>query len=346
MKVKQLFICFLAASWLLVSCDKNDCNNRQGDYSKGVFVVNEGPFGGTGTITWHDPATGETVQDVYESENCGATLGQFVQSLTFHNGKGYIVVNGANKIVVVDAKSFQYIGVIEGFALPRFFLPIDNQFAYVSQWGLDGLSGSLAKVDLVSKMIVKTIPVGSGPEKMVRAGDRVFVANGGGYGLDSTIAEVSVLSDAFVTTYPTTGKNPSSLVLENLQNPNPLYLCKGYYLESSPMGNLNVLQGGVAGGIAVPPYSDDLLRDESGVLFFTANTKIYRVVNNNGQYDVTPLFDQNAYGLGLDATENLLYCADAKDFSTAGEVVVRAFDGSVMGSFAAGIAPGEILVVE
>ncbi|MEZ4893980.1 MAG: hypothetical protein R2778_13315 [Saprospiraceae bacterium] len=34
-----------------------------------VFLVNEGQFGSTGTITWYDPASGETVQDVYGAEN-------------------------------------------------------------------------------------------------------------------------------------------------------------------------------------------------------------------------------------------------------------------------------------
>ena len=35
----------------------------------------------------------------------GAVLGQFVQSLTFYGNKAYIVVNGANRVVVVDAKT-------------------------------------------------------------------------------------------------------------------------------------------------------------------------------------------------------------------------------------------------
>ena len=204
MKVKQFFQIILTSLWLFSACDKkDDCNNRGGDYSHGVIVVNEGPFGGTGTITWHDPATGETVQDVYGAENCGASLGEFVQSIRFHQNKGYIVVNGANKIVIVDERTFKYLGVIEGFELPRFFLPIDDRFAYVSQWGADGLAGSLAKVDLQTKRIVKTIPVGSGPEKMLFAGNRLFVANSGGYGVDSTVVEINTVDDEVELRHPT-----------------------------------------------------------------------------------------------------------------------------------------------
>ncbi len=109
MKVKlfsSLFDCCLVA---ISACGEKElcCDNPQPDYPKGIFVVNEGPFGGTGTISWHNPDTGETQDSLFEKANNGAVLGQFVQSLTFFNGKAYIVVNGANRVVVVDAKTFQ-----------------------------------------------------------------------------------------------------------------------------------------------------------------------------------------------------------------------------------------------
>ena len=345
MKVKQLFFLLLLASSLFFSCEKDTCGNRHGNYSSGVFVVNEGQFGSTGTITWYDPASGETVQDVYGAENCGAPLGEFVQSLNFHNGNGYMVVNGANKVVIVDARTFQYRGVIEGFELPRFFMPVSAQYAYVSQWGSDGLSGSLAKVDLQSKKIVQVIPVGKGPEKMVVAENRLLVANSGGYGEDATIVEIDLSTDNILNTYPTTGKNPSSLVLEDPAVANALYLCKGYFLDTNIEGNLNLMSGGTNSGISVAPYSDDLVRDDSGATFFTSNTSIYQVFGSGGHYTVSEVFAQYAYGLGLDSVNDLLYCADAKDFNSAGEVVIRKFDGTVVASFTAGIIPGEVVVV-
>jgi hypothetical protein len=283
------------------------------------------------------------VEDVYAAENCGATLGQFVQSLTFHNGRGYIVVNGANKVVVVDANSFQYIGVIEGLALPRFFMPVNDEVAYVSQWGADGLTGSLAKISLSSKKVLQTIPVGSGAEKMVLANDRLFVSNSGGYGLDSTIAVLRLSDDQLLSTFTATGKNPSALMLEPGATPQVVYLCKGYYLDASPSGNLNVTNGSSA-GYPLPPYGDDLVRDESGQFFFTTNTQVYSGTGTAGNYNLVPVFDQNAYGLGIDPAQNLLYCGDAKDFSSAGEVVVRRYDGTVVSRFNTGIAPGEIVI--
>ena len=193
MKVKQFSMLFLAGLFWLVSCKKDDMPATTGHYTEGVFVVNEGPFGGTGAITWHNPETGETVQDVFGQANNGAVLGAFVQSLTLHNGKAYIVVNGANKIVVVDAVTFVLESVIEGFELPRFFFPLDNERALVSQWGADGLTGSIAAIDLTTKQIISTAPAGKGPEKFFKtSAGAVLVANSGGFGTDSTCSIISI----------------------------------------------------------------------------------------------------------------------------------------------------------
>src|SRR5262249_32198964 len=140
MKVRQLSTVSLLVwgAFFFFSCqhDPADCTDRPaGNYAHGVFVVNEGGFNQSGTISWHDPATGETVADVYGLANCDAQLGQFVQSLAFHNGKGYICVNGANKVIVVDATTFRFLDSIPGLKLPRYFLPLNDDFALISQWG-------------------------------------------------------------------------------------------------------------------------------------------------------------------------------------------------------------------
>ncbi|MFN0033900.1 MAG: YncE family protein [Saprospiraceae bacterium] len=350
MKVKQILLSFLAAAWLFSACGENkDCcvPIPQADYSQGIFVVNEGPFGGTGTISWHNPDTGETQDSLFEKANNGAVLGQFVQSLTFHNGKGYIVVNGANRVVVVDAQTFQFLDTIGGLALPRYFLPLDNNTAYISQWGLDGLTGTVAKVDLSSNEVLKTIATGHGPEKMVRANDRVYVANSGGYGKDSTLTEILLSSDLPQTLPTPSGINPSSLVLNNHSSPAKLfYLCKGYFLDPAQKGLLDYLSNSGIGAEA-PPYSDDLVLDgDSGEMYFIGGNNVYKVTQSGQTPSLSVLFSQAAYGLGFDAEQNLLYCADAKDFSSAGEVVIYRTDGSKIGSFRAGISPGDLVIVK
>lgn len=350
MKVKQILFSFLGATWLLSACgEKEDCCvlPPTDGYAKGIFVVNEGPFGGTGTISWFNPDTGETQDSLFEKANNGAVLGQFVQSLTFFNGKGYIVVNGANRVVVVDAKTFQFIDTIGGLFQPRFFLPIDNNTAYVSQWGADGLTGSVAKIGLNTNSVLKTIPTGHGPEKMVRKGDRVYVANSGGYGVDSTLTEILISNDLSQILPLPYGKNPATLVWDSRASSDKVfYLCKGYFLDATPEGRLNYL-GNSGFGAPAPAYADDLSLDpETGEMYFIGSNTVYKALQFGTDFSTAPVLLRSVYGLGFDAEQDLLYCTDAKDFVSAGEVFIHKTDGTQLGSFRAGVAPGEVVIVK
>lgn len=315
-----------------------------GKYAKGIFVVNEGPFGGTGSISWHDPASGETVQDVFAQENGGAVLGQFVQSVTFHNGRAYIVVNGANKVYVVEAETFKYLATIEGLNLPRYFLPLDDDFAYISQWGPDGLSGSVARVDLRTNQVVNTIPTGKGADKLIRLSDGlVYVPNSGGFGTDSTISVINVATDQEVSRLVARGKNPGVVAEVEQQGQKIHYaLSRGSFLDAAPAGWVGPLDG--SPGFFIAPFGDDLVAGPGAqTLYFTAGGSIWQVSPPGGPVKVA---DQSAYGLGCDPETGLLYCADAKDFSSAGEVVVLSPQGQKIESFSVGVAPGEVVIVK
>jgi DNA-binding beta-propeller fold protein YncE len=353
MKVKQIFLLSLLAFGLFYGCDNKvtcvDCEPVV-NYERGVFVVNEGPFGGTGTISWYNPDTGEVQDSIYEKANNGAKLGQFVQSLTFHNGKAYIVVNGANRVVVADAKTFKYIDTIGGLALPRFFQPINDNTAFVSQWGVDGVSGSVARIDLNTNEIVKTIPTGSGPEKMIyfKETDYLYVANSGGFGVDSTIAEIFVGQNELVNLRVIQGqRNPACMSIDYSLPFSyvPFYvLCRGDWNNPASEGWASAPFYPLAVSLPVPKGSDDLVsKSSNGHLFFTSGSAVYRIISD---FSTVKLFDQPAYGLAINQTTGYLYCADAKDFNSAGQVVIRSEDGVVKGSFRTGIAPGEIVIVD
>ncbi len=350
MKVKHLFTFLFAAAWLFSSCHKkNDDPQPSANYTKGVFVVNEGPFGGSGTISWYNPDTGEVQDSIYEKANNGARLGQFVQSLSFHNGKGYIVVNGANRVVVVDPETFKYLDTIGGFELPRYFLPISNDIAYISQWGADGISGSVAKVDLKNNKILKTIPTGSGPERMLYADGikYLYVANSGGFGVDSTVASIAVENnDQLVERHVIPGqKNPCCLAGGIFSQYLPEFvLCKGDWADPSSLGWLGQGFNNPIIGSIIPKGCDDLIFSQfDGIGYFSSGAAIYKRTSPIGPVKI---FDQPAYGFNVDPANGNLFCADAKDFSSAGEVVIRKPDGTIVSSFRAGIAPGEIVIVE
>jgi DNA-binding beta-propeller fold protein YncE len=317
----------------------DDCGNRNGNYDKGIFVVNEGSFNGTGSITWHDASRNLTVEDVYASENCGAVLGQFVQSLTFHNGKGYIVVNGANKIVVVDASTFEYLDTIGGLGFPRYFYAIDNNTAYVTQWGADGFSGSLAKVDLNTNKVLSTIALPQ-PEKMFKSGaNTLLVANVGGYGLDSTVSWIDLNLGQEVDRRKFRGAPSGFAAL----NGTPYVICKGGY---GPAPNYDAYPGWLANttngnGFELLPGADDLCANPAGnTLYYVAGG----IWSFNGTGAPVKIVDQPSYGLACDPVNGNLYCSNPKDFSSPGSVSIYKPDGTKVSTFAVGIAPGEIVI--
>jgi YVTN family beta-propeller protein len=170
---------FLFASVIFVSCGKDEPVEVPGLYDKGVFVVNEGPFGsGTGTLTFLGD-NNEVTQKVYEKANNNLLIGNVAQSMIYHNDRYYIVVNNANKVIVTD-KDLKAIGEITGITGPRYIVAKGDK-AYISEWGSNYSNGAVAVVDLNTLKVTKTIPTGNGPEYLLIDGNQLYVPNGGAY---------------------------------------------------------------------------------------------------------------------------------------------------------------------
>jgi hypothetical protein len=139
------------------ACKPADEVSSSNDYSNGVLITCDGTFpSGTGFISYYNRKDAATI-DVFGKENTGAALGNTVQTMAIYNGKAYIMVNNANKMVIVDAKTFQSPEIITGTNYPFQFLPIDANRAYVSEWGEKGVNGGIKVYDYVNKTFVKTI---------------------------------------------------------------------------------------------------------------------------------------------------------------------------------------------
>ena len=115
-KFKSIALIALAGVFLQ-SCSNDDDgpNNdpENGNYSKGVFILNEGGFNSANAeITYFDPtkdvSTTNPIQEIFKTANAGAQLGSVGQSMYFKGNKAYIVLNVSNKVEVVDKKLVQF----------------------------------------------------------------------------------------------------------------------------------------------------------------------------------------------------------------------------------------------
>ena len=100
-----------------------------------VWVCNEGNYGAANaSLSYFNSTDNTVIEDYYKLQN-NATIGDVLQSMFFFNGKYYLVVNNSNKILVCDS-NMKKLNQINGFTSPRYFIPVNNAKAYVSDYML------------------------------------------------------------------------------------------------------------------------------------------------------------------------------------------------------------------
>ncbi|TAK36056.1 MAG: hypothetical protein EPO28_13815 [Saprospiraceae bacterium] len=335
---------------VLFSACKNDNPKPSGKFDSGVFITNEGPFqNGSGTLTFWNRTTGETQQQVYQNANHGEALGNIVQYMTIVNGQAYIVVNNAGKVVIADATNMQKTGEITGLFKPRYILPVNSDFAFVSQWGADGISGSVAIVDLSTNSVAEVIPVGSGAEHMLIKGNEMYVLNAGGFGRDSTISIID-LTTRKVTQKIVVGDNPNSYSVD--KNGFIWVACTGYTEDfSDPNNPLNTKGRLVKIDDKTVVASYELPNGAGKLIINTDGSNLFYLDNQNGgnifAFDITqtslsaaPFIAGSFYALAYDGFESALLASDAGDFASNGKVVFFDKDGNEIRTVDAGIIPG------
>lgn len=351
MKRELFYLSILAPLLFVIGCKKDDPKTTPDTvrtYSSGVFITNEGPFGsGTGTISFYDRSNGSVTNDIFQTKN-GYPLGNVVQSMEIFSGKGYIVVNNAGKIEVVDGASFASNGVITGLTYPRYFLGINSGKGYISEWGTGGVSGAVKVVDLATKTISATINTGKGAEGMVKEGDYVYVACSGGFGNDSVVTVINAITNAFVTNI-NVGANPKSIkvdangkiwVLSTGQwDPTYSFLIKtGKLVRIDALSNTVDLSLSFSSTVSQP--SNMVINSGRTILYYSYLGKVYSHAITASTLNSTSTIDRNFYSLGIDPSNDYIYGSDAGDFSSNGKVIRHNSTGAVVDSFQVGVIPG------
>ncbi len=319
--------------FMISACTKGDEKPETG-FSSGAYIVCEGPFGsGTGTMSYYNRVD-STRGDIFGAANNNSAIGNVLQSYTVFQGVGYLLANNANKMVTVDPTTFAATGTYDtGFIFPRYALGIDAGRIYVSSWGKDSSSGSIRLFDLSAKKISRIIPTGKGTSKMALIGGKIWAANDGGFGKDSTVVLVNLANgaDTIVEKRIKVGAAPKDIVADN--NGNVWVLCGGY--DFTPTSNLKASKLIQIRNEVVVNTFDNLPSDARSLVLDNSKTTLYFIAGNKVytkdplNFNATPpsvYLDNSAfgylYGLGVDPKTGYLYVADAKDFKGAGQVFI------------------------
>lgn len=349
----RLFVSLLAISSLFVaqSCDKDD--DPVLPASNGFFVVNEGAFGnGNSSISFYDRALDEVQNNIFQAKN-GRALGDQAQSMTIHEGRGYVVVQNSAKVEVIDVSDYSSIKTITtGLESPRYFIGISATKGYLSDWGSTGVTGTVKVIDLQSLAVVKTISTGEGANRFLRKGDRVFVANAGGFGKDNTVKVIDINTDEVVATV-TVGDNPTSLQMDNDGN---IWIASAGNLVYNTDFSINETASTKSSLTRIRADLTEIIRltfskatygslsaleinSAGDRLYYNFDGAIYSMSTAATSLPATPLIAKTYYGIAVDPFNGNVIGLLAPNFSSAGKADVYSPEGTLIKSYNVGIAP-------
>ena len=284
----SFYAILLLASLMLQSCKEDDKIVATPPSGSGVYVVNEGTFfAGNGELSFISGSNGSVSNNLFQSVN-GFAAGDIAQSFHIYQGKGYLVMNNSQKIEVVQIPGVTSIATITGFPGPRYMVTKGNR-GYVTDW-----SKSVKMVDLDQHAIISSIDVGTLPEQLLLAGDKLFVPNSG----DSTVSIIDLNTWSILATI-TVGLGPNSI-------------------QKDDHGRIWVLCSGSTG----PDYIGGTADDAAGSLWrINANTFATELVIPMGQFEHPLKLQTNATGTtlyflnGLDGYNGAIYSMNADDLT-------------------------------
>ena len=365
MKYRSLLVFSMLLAAIAVSCSKENASGLQPtgiDIEVGenntLFILNQGAWPGGSTMDVKNLATGAFSANWFATANPDVVqgLGNTGNDMAVIGGKLWVLMNGSNLISIIDPATGKLVRTLDVDS-PRYIIK-KGDYAYVSSYGaaidgsVYGVNGKVYKIDPVT-FKTQTVEVGYQPEGLTVLGDKLYVANSGGYQaeqekrisvidlagftvtgtLELPVKNLNRLYSAggklWVTTYDCYNADWSAVVVpSSLGSVTP----EGEY---APVPNVTV---------GIPALSKDVLYMVSydGITCVaTADARVTHLTlsGQNGQ----PFAFNYPYGLAVHPVSGDIYVSDA-NFVGDSRVVCFGSDGAFKWSQDTGIGSGPLLV--
>jgi len=338
--MKKPIVYLVAFLALLSACEKDpeipneeSCNDCENDTY--LYVSNEGPYGGTGSISKINVTKRTVYNDVYSSANAGIPIGSVVQSLAFHNNTGYAVLNGGDQITTFNESTNEYLSSFS-VAYPR-YINVSGDYGYVTS---GNEAGKVYKFELSTNTIIDSVEVGNGPEQLIFTGGKIIVANSGGWINDSTIAIID-LETFKLDSLIEVGSKPTDIVED--KNGFIWVLASGQYENSKApkLVQINPLNWSIEKDLTLG--SDDesvskmtIDKTQENILYYKSDG-VYKInINESSVPGIAFISATNCYGIEANSDVFLFV---APDFSSAGYVKQYSMNGDSIAQYDVGVAP-------
>ncbi len=308
---------------------------------KGFYLLNEANMGSNkSSIDYFDSESGYYFRNIYPTINPGVTmkLGDVGNDIQIYGNKLYAVINCSHYVEVMDLNTAKHHNSIT--ITNCRYIVFDKGYAYVSSYNgpvqIDPKAplGSVVKIDTTNMAVVGTCMVGYQPEEMVIKGNKLYVANSGGYRVPDYDNTVSVID---LNTFKeekkiTVGINLHRLELDNYGN---LYVSsrgdyktissKTYIIDTNTDKVTDVLHllpnsNMTLSGDSLYVYSVEWshITEKNTVSYAIVDTRTKKIVTRNFITDGSEKFIKVPYGLAIHPQTKEIFVTDAKDYVSPG----------------------------
>ena len=347
-------ILLLVAFSLIISCEKDKQKDplptTEGDV---YYISNEGAFGfGNSSVSMYLPDEDILVNDVFKNTN-DRRPGDVLQSIYKYESKLYLMVNASNKIEIAAGETLGEMKVLHDLPLVRYMEQVGGDNAFVSIWGK---GGKVVKIDLKSDVVLDSISVGNGPERMLYSQGKLFVVNSGGFSSDSTVSIIDVENNKVEETL-IVKDNPIDIVAVS---PSEIWvLCKGSVQYDA---NWQVIGHSSSYIVKIDAVNNQIIKQvklsesmhptrlcvspNKKFLYFGAGfgvSGIYRYDITNDFVELTALVSEEFYGFNIHPQNGDIYGFLSPSFTASGKMILYTSAGVKKMEKTLGVGPNGII---
>lgn len=323
----------------------------------GMYLLCEGNMGSNkATIDYVDLSNADGnihyQRNIYASRNPNTVkeLGDVGNDIQINGSQMWIVVNCSNKVEVCSSSTCQRIGQVD---IPNCrYVTFNAGYAYITSYAgpvqidENAQIGRVYKVDTQTLKIVGSVDVGYQPEELVVSGNKLYVANSGGYrapNYDKTVSVIDLATfkeerkiDVAINLHSIRADKYGQLWVSSQGDYNSISP-RLYYMRGDTDGNMQV-----AGSFDVSASNMDIVGDTLYYIGTSWNNQTSSNTIRMGLIDVkklnevdNTLFESSEakgitlpYGIKVNPYTKDFYLMDAKNYVSSGELLHFLSDGT------------------